>query len=240
MKRVLAPAAIFALAALPAASMLLVTEAARADETAGEEPSSTSPKTEQTGSHAPEVARQFRGLLVTLRGGGYIRSNKGFVDHASVFGYDFRGGGGGGIEASYEVVPRLSFGLSWSGFTMAATRRDAEIRITSQAVLLQARFAPYRRTFAKDFFTQLELTAGGGAYFLRQTYDDPTLYAQPFDHRRSKPGFRVGIDASVYWKSVGFMLGYAFHYAPAYVEDDLGGKIYAGGHEISAGLSFRF
>lgn len=189
---------------------------------------------------ADDEPKQAGAFTFSLRGGGYIRSNKGFVDHARVFGYDFRGGGGGGVEASYEVVPRLAFGLSWSGFTMAATRRYSEIRVTSQSLLLQARWAPYRRTFAKDFFTQLELTAGGGAYFLRQTYEDPTLYSEPFDHRRSKPGFRVGFDASVYWKSVGFVLGYAFHYAPAYVEDDLGGKIYAGGHEISAGISFRF
>ena len=182
-------------------------------------------------------------VSVELYGGGYIRSNKGFVDHAAVFGYDFRGSGGGGIDAGFEILPRLSVHASWSAYTMSATRRLSDITITSQAVLLQARYAFFRKRFpvgGTSLMTQVEGVLGGGYYHLRESYEDPSLYPRPFTHNRPGVGVRGGIDASVYYGSFGLVLGYAFQYSPAHVDDQLGGKIYAGGHEITGGLALRF
>jgi hypothetical protein len=182
-------------------------------------------------------------VSVELFGGGYVRSDKGFVDHARVFGYDFRGSGGGGIDVGFEIVPRLSVHASWSAYTMAATRRLSEVRITSQSLLGHARYAFYRQRWplgGSSVMVQVEGVLGAGYYHLRETYDDPTLYPRPFEHKRPGFGMRGGIDASVYYGSFGLVLGYAFQYSPAHVEDDLGGKIYAGGHEITGGLALRF
>jgi hypothetical protein len=52
------------------------------------------------------------------------------------------------------------------------------------------------------------------------------------------PGLRAGLDFSVYYRRVGLVLGYAFHYAPLR-EAAPGGLRDAGGHEVSAGLALR-
>lgn len=182
-------------------------------------------------------------LSFELFGGGYVRSDKGFVEHARVFGYDFRGSGGGGIDVGFEIFPRLSVHASWSGYTMSATRRLSELRVTSQAFLLHARYAFYRQRWplgGTKLMVQVEGVLGSGYYFLRETYDDPTLYARAFDHKRPGLGLRGGLDASAYYGAFGLVLGYAFQYSPAHVDDNLGGKIYAGGHEITGGLALRF
>ena len=194
---------------------------------------------------APSIAhaKDAGAVTVDFLGGGFIRSDKGFYEHARAFGYPISGGGGGSLEVGVELLPRLSIYGSWSGYSNTAERRLASITLTTQAFLLHARFAFARHEWKHrwgDVLLQGEASIGGGAYAIKSTFEDPSLYSASFDHVRRTAGARFGVDASVYWRSLGFLVGYAFHFAPAAIEDNLGGKVYAGGHEIRAGLSLRF
>jgi hypothetical protein len=80
---------------------------------------------------------------------------------------------------------------------------------------------------------QVQISIGGGFYRIAETLDE-------MQRASSSLGMRAGADVSIYWKWIGFVFGYGYHYAGANVSDQIGGTVAAGGHEVSAGFSVRF
>jgi hypothetical protein len=170
---------------------------------------------------------------ISLRGGGYLRDDGGYLEHAQTFGWDrIDASGGAVVEAGTEIVPRLSVHLSWGSFTSRATKRLDTLELRSDAVLAHVRWAAWRWE-RREVMAQAQISLGGGFYRLSETLDE-------MQRASSSPGLRAGADVSIYWRWIGFIFGYGYHYASASVSDQIGGSVAAGGHEVSAGLSVRF
>ena len=62
------------------------------------------------------------------------------------------------------------------------------------------------------------------------------------EERRDAEGWggRAGLSLTVYWRALGYQVGYAYHATGARLEDGRGGSMSAGGHEVGGGLSLRF
>lgn len=188
--------------------------------------------------------REAGAFTVNFRGGGQIRRDKGYGDAADAFGFGrIAQGGGGNLELYVEPFRRLSFGLSFGGYSASATRTTTTLRLTSAAWLAHARFAVWRQIFkvrGSQFLVQLEADGAGGVYSMKRTWDDPTLYSSVLSTSTRSGGVRVGVDLSAYWHAVGLVVGYGYAFAPAAVHDRLGNEIQAGGHEFTGALSLRW
>jgi hypothetical protein len=170
---------------------------------------------------------------ISLRGGGYLRDDSRYLEHAQTFGWQgIDASGGAVVEAGTELVPRLSVHVSWGGFTSRSSKRLDTLELRSDAVLAHVRWAAWRWE-KHEVMAQVQLSVGGGFYRIAETLDE-------MERASSSPGFRAGADVSIYWRWVGFVFGYGYHYAGASVADAIGGSVAAGGHEVSAGFSVRF
>jgi hypothetical protein len=190
------------------------------------------------------AAKETYAITVNFRGGGLVRDDHGYLRDARAFLYDINGGGGGGaFEAGVELVPRLSLHASLAGYSATATRGDQKLTVSSSMWLFHARFAFLRqwwKTADGLVMTQLQGSLGAGGYLMRDRYEDAARPDSAIVHTDQAGGWRVGADWSIYWRSLGFVAGYAYHHSAAYVADRLGDSVRAGGHEITAGLSLRF
>lgn len=179
-------------------------------------------------------------LSLDLRGGGFVRDDRGYGDHAAAFGFgDPQLGGGGVVEAGVRVAPRLRLLASWSGFSSLGARGGSELEVTQQTLLAQLAFSVYRRAFAFELEEDegreaitLDLAAvtGGGVTFLSDELEGAGSSA------RGAIG-RSGAQLRASWRAVGLVFAYGWHYSRVAVGDRLGGELGAGGHEISGGLS---
>lgn len=178
-------------------------------------------------------------FTVGFRGGAFIRDDRGYADHAAVFGLDGAGLGGGGVlEGGVRVAPRLWLYASWAGFSSLATRRMEELRVTNQALVAQAgvtafRWEPLLAGAQVPMALRVDVLAGGGLYTVRDELDGAS-------HDASGPGLRAGAQATLSWRALGFTLAYGYHLSRASLDDRVGGALRAGGNEIGAGLSFGF
>jgi hypothetical protein len=196
---------------------------------------------------AADARAEFRdagSFTVNFRGGGQLRRDKGYGDAADAFGFGrIAQGGGGNLELYVEPFKRLSFGLSFGGYSASAKRTTTTLTLSSAAWLAHARFAVWRQIFkvrGSQFLVQLEADAAGGVYSMKRTMDDATLYPTALVTSTRSGGVRVGVDVSAYWHAVGLVAGYGYAYAPAAVHDRLGNEIQAGGHEFTGALSLRW
>ena len=201
------------------------------------------------GATAParEARADFReagAFTVNFRGGGQLRRDKGYGDDAAAFGFGrIAQGGGGDLELSVEPLRRLSFGVSFGGYSASAKRTTTTLTLSSAAWLAHARFAIVRQVFkvrGSQFLVQLEADGAGGVYSMKRTWDDATLYPSALATSTRSGGVRVGLDVSAYWHAIGLVAGYGYAYAPASVHDHLGNEIQAGGHEFTGALSLRW
>ncbi|HUS68763.1 MAG TPA: hypothetical protein VMZ28_29710, partial [Kofleriaceae bacterium] len=188
------------------------------------------------------LARADDGFSLSLRGGGFVRDDRGYGDHAAAFGFgDPQLGGGGVVEAGVRVGPRLWVLTSWTGFSSLGARGESELQVRQQTLLAQLAFTVYRRAFAFELEDEgeeaiaLDLAAvtGGGVTFLSDDLDGAG------SSERGAIG-RSGAQLRVSWRAVGLDLAYGWHYSRVSVRDRLGGELGAGGHEISAGLSLAW
>jgi hypothetical protein len=188
--------------------------------------------------------REAGAFTVNFRGGGQLRRDKGYGDAADAFGYGrIAQGGGGNLELYVEPFKRLSFGLSFGGYSAKATRTTTTLTLSSAAWLAHARFAVWRQVFkvrGSQFLVQLEADGAGGVYSMKRTLEDGTLYPTSLATSTRSGGVRVGLDISAYWHAIGLVAGYGYAYAPAAVHDHLGNEIQAGGHEFTGALSLRW
>lgn len=186
----------------------------------------------------PAVAEEL--VTLTFRGGTYDRDDDGYADHASTFGLDgAEVGGGGVIEGGFRVLPRLWLYASWSGFTSLAQRRLGELRVSNQALLLQAGLTVFRRddvlaaALPEPLSIRIDVLAGGGLYWMSDELDGASQSARG-------PGVRAGSQLTMSWRSFGFIVAYGLHLARPSLEDRLDGELGAGGNEFGAGLALRF
>ena len=197
-----------------------------------------------TASDARADFREAGAFTVNFRGGGLLRRDLGYGETAAAFGFPrIADGGGGDLELYWEPWKRLSFGLSYGGFTSSSDRTTTTLTVSSAAWLAHARFAFWRtitQVRGSRFLLQAEGDAGFGVYSIKRTWSDPTLYTDDVVTSTRSAGGRVGLDVSAYWHAVGLIAGYAYAYAPAAVHDVLGHGIQAGGHEFTGALSLRF
>jgi hypothetical protein len=140
---------------------------------------------------------------------------------------------GGLFEVGVEMYPRLSLVASYN-YQHAGTHPGEGFQgLTSDALLAHLRYAVWRRySYNYRSMAQLQLSAGTGAWRL----DGNTASAV---HRSTSSGFRGGADLGFYCGVVGLVFGYGWTYAPAFISDSAGGRVEAGGHEVTIGLSLR-
>ncbi len=196
---------------------------------------------------SPEARADFReggAITVNFRGGGQLRRDKGYGDAADAFGFGrIAQGGGGDLELYVEPMKRLSFGVSFGGYSASAKRTTTTLTLSSAAWLAHARFAVWRQVFkvrGSQFLVQLEADGAGGVFSMKRSWDDSTLYSSALSTSTRSGGVRVGLDVSAYWHAIGLVAGYGYAYAPASVSDHLGNSIQAGGHEFTGALSLRW
>ncbi len=79
----------------------------------------------------------------------------------------------------------------------------------------------------------IEGSLGGGRYWLDERFDGERRQAGGW-------GGRAGVSLTLYWRAIGYTIGYAYHLTEVSLDDGLGGTIGAGGHEFGGGLSVRF
>jgi hypothetical protein len=237
--------------ALIATAIAIVCFAIAPPSHADDEPSpDLASKIEDAPTSAPAQTQSSSGglhphIVTDLRFGALFRNNTDYFSEADTFGYPIPSGAVGVVgDLGVEIVPRFTIAVAGSYYAESAKRRFAKLALSSDALLLQARFAVFRSD-ADDssnvpFAGAVELVLGGGRYWIRESYSDPSLFAGSIAHDASSYGFSAGTDA---WFAVGparFVLGYAYHWAPAGITNDIGGEVRAGGHEITLGLGARF
>ena len=180
-------------------------------------------------------------VSLSLRGGGMVRDDRGYGDHASAFGLgDPRLGGGGVVEAGVRVAPRLWLLASWAGFASSALRRESELTVRQTHWVAQVGFTAYRHAIGfevddadESIDLALDLVAGGGVVTLSDELDGAS-------RSERGPVARAGAQLEVSWRAIGIVMAYGYHHSRVALHDRVGGALGAGGHEISAGLSFRF
>ena len=170
---------------------------------------------------------------ISLRAGGYVRDDGGYLSHAQTFGFgSLDTSGGGVIEAGSEIAPRLSLHVSWGVFSSNATKRLVKLGLRTDALLAHVRYAAWRWE-GHVAMAQVQVSIGGGFYGINENFDGTIRDA-------SGAGVRAGADLSMYWRGLGFIFGYGYHLASAALADRIGGSVSAGGHEVSGGFSLRF
>lgn len=188
----------------------------------------------------PAAASAEDRVSLSLRGGGLVRDDRGYGDHASAFGLgDPRLGGGGVVEAGVRVAPRLWLLASWAGFASTAARRESELTVRQHLLVAQLGFTAYRHELHfqeggdESIAFALDLVAGGGVTTLSDELDGAA---------RAERGAvaRAGAQLEVSWRSVGVVLAYGYHASRVLLHDRVGGALGAGGHEVSGGLSLGF
>jgi hypothetical protein len=193
---------------------------------------------------APPPPKTFRPMVLgDVRGMFLIRSNDNYFQHTDTFRYGMpQVAGGIGLTAGVEIVPRLALLASAHYVVNGSDRGDAHLRLVSGAVLGLVRWSFVRigdtDAESKGFF-DTSLTGGFGRYVIRETYYDTSLSPDSFHKDDGSFGGQIGTEASVTAFGFRASIGYAFHYAPATVNDRIGGAVYAGGHELSLGLGVR-
>lgn len=174
---------------------------------------------------------------LTLRGGGFNRDDGGYADHAEVYGLaNPEIAGGGAIEGGVRFFPRLWLYSSWSGFSSSGTRRLSTLSVTNQAILGHIGVTAYRGEFETGelpWSLRFDLMAGAGLYMISDQLEGER-------HEDRGAGARIGSQVAVGWKSIGIAFSYGWHMTRVKLEDRLGGRIGAGGHELGAGLRFQF
>ena len=107
-------------------------------------------------------------LITDVRVGLLARSNSGYFDHASTFGFPVsRTALGLRLDAGAEVLPRLSLIGSVSYYGEGATREQyAKLMVTSESLLLHARYAVLRWQ-SSLLLGQIEASIGGGRYWIK-------------------------------------------------------------------------
>ena len=177
-----------------------------------------------------------------MRFAGLVRSNGGYFNQAETFGYPVSHTAAG-IEGNLgvEIVPRLSLGIGASYFGAGATRRYAKLMLTSENVQFFVKYAPLRY-LSDDGVVRVSLDVGlaAGRYWIRETYSDASLFSNTFVADGASMGGSGGADLSLEITAFRLVLGYAYHYAPAAVANEIGGTARAGGHVIDFGLGARF
>ena len=184
----------------------------------------------------PSVAADERYSL-GVRGGGLFRANSGYAEHGEAFGLSgLDVGGGAAVEAAVRLLPKTWITAGWTGFGSNASKRLSQVRLLSQAALVGVRYTAvdYRWMEGSQAMAMtLDASLAGGWYRLSEVFDG-------LSRRDSSIGGRAGLSTSLYWRSYGLTWGYAYHAARASLTDNFDGRIRAGGHEISGGLSVRF
>ncbi len=188
---------------------------------------------------APTGEASHPAFVGELRTGAYVRSNDAYFDESKVFGWPVSGTAAGiRLDLGAEVLNRFTLAVSGSYWGGGAQRRYARLMLTSESLLLLGRLALVR--FASDGVVgDVSAVFGGGRYWLRETYSDPTLFAKPYVRDAGSLGFASGVDAALSIHGLRLVVGYAYHYAPASVANDLGAAVRAGGHELSFGVGAR-
>jgi hypothetical protein len=190
---------------------------------------------------APAAVRAEDQVSLSMRGGGLVRDDHGYGEHASAFGFgDPQLAGGGVVEAGVRVAPRLWLLASWAGFGTSAVRRDSELVVSQVLLVAQLGFTAYRHSFDLEVDDEhesialaLDLVAGGGVTTLSDDLDGT-------GDSTTGPVARSGAQLKGSWRGVGVVLAYGYHYSRAALVDRLGGRLGAGGHEVSGGVAFGF
>jgi hypothetical protein len=181
-------------------------------------------------------------VLVNVRGGGLTRDDGGYLAHAQAFGFEHLDAGSGvSLEVGTELTSRVALVGSYGVFESSAVRRLSKLSLRSEAMLLSLRYRVWQTRFGRangrvgagPWMAQVTLSGGAGMYRLDDQLDDITQESGGF-------GMRGGGDVALYWRWIGFVLGYGYHYAEPRIHDRVGGSVGAGGHEVSAGLGLRF
>ncbi len=184
----------------------------------------------------PAAADEER-FSLALRGGALNRDDGGYADHAEVYGLASPEIAGGGVlEAGVRFFPRLWLLASWSGFTSSAPRRLSQLSVDNQALLAHLGLTVARQEFLTGEFPwaiRFDLTAGGGLYRISDDLDGEGSADRG-------PGARVGAQVGASWKAIGLVLTYGWHMTGVAIEDRLGGRLGAGGHEFGGGLRLQF
>jgi hypothetical protein len=195
---------------------------------------------DSVGRRASEEQASSPALVTDLRFATLIRSNEGYFSQAGVFGFPVPTAAAGvSLTLGAEILPRVTVFAAGSYFGQGARRQEfGKLMLTSEALVVGARYA-FLRASAEHLMVQLEGSLGGGKYWMRETFYDQLLSAQTFVVDANGAGFVTGLEASLHTYAFRAVVGYAYHYAPVSISNDIGGTAHAGGHEINFGLGVR-
>ena len=176
-----------------------------------------------------------REITVSIRGGALTSPASSYRADAEAFGFTGLGNAGGfTAQAGYEIHDRVVLGVTYSRFIAKSMRRLSTLSLEMSALLGGVDYTIARAAWGEKQRWRLLVNASlaAGAYFLDEKFDERTRSVQGY-------GVRVGADVAIFYRSVGFVLGFAYHGSQATLNDLIGGKMDAAGFEVTAGLAFR-
>jgi hypothetical protein len=173
---------------------------------------------------------------LALRGAAFTRHDRGYADHAEVFGLSSPQLAGGGVmEVGVRVVSRLWLLASWGDFSSSGGRRQDMLTVSNQAAVGQLGVTAWRGELDPGgvaLALRVDLVAGGGLYRIS---DD--LAGER--HRDRGWGARTGAQIAFTWKRVGLSIAGGYNATHVAIEDRLGGKLEAGGVDLGGGLRLQ-
>jgi hypothetical protein len=210
----------WALALVAAGALTAAARSAQADD---------ADKTPAASPSRPHFVGDLRALFL-------VRNDNNYFGHANAYSYPMDPlAPGVELNLGAELLPRVTLSASGLFAIDGANRDSAQMRLQSAAALGMVRWA-FVRAGDSDSIFDLAVQGGFGRYVIKETYLDPALSSQTFEHDSGDWGGTAGIQASL--ASHGFLavLGYGYHVTPASISDRIGGTVSAGGHEVSIGL----
>ncbi len=169
----------------------------------------------------------------------YDRDDNNYFRDAEKFNYSMPSAALGIMGSlGAQLSPRLAVAGEAFYALDGADRGDARIRLASGALVSVARFS-LAHVHEDMVDADVSVIGGFGRYYIKETFVDPGLSPMVYSSSAGSFGGLGGVEASISAASFRAVLCYAYHYAPATVDDRIRGSVDAGGHAISFGIGVR-
>jgi hypothetical protein len=169
----------------------------------------------------------------------YDRDDNNYFRDASRFNYSMSSAALGIMGTlGVQVSPRLALAGEAFYALDGADRGDARLRLASGALVGVARFS-LAHLHENQVDADISALGGFGRYYIKETFVDPGLSPMVYSTSAGSFGGLGGVEASISASSFRAVICYAYHYAPATIDDRIRGSVDAGGHAVSLGIGVR-
>lgn len=169
----------------------------------------------------------------------YDRDDNNFFRDAEKFNYSMSSAALGIMGTlGAQITPQLALAGEAFYALDGADRGDARLRLASGALVGVARYS-LAHVHQDNVDANFSVLGGFGRYYIKETFVDPGLSPMVYSTSAGSFGGLGGLEASLAVSAFRATIAYAYHYAPASIDDRIRGSVDAGGHAISLGIGVR-